>query len=184
MSEAIEFQNEVTHLLRSGFYTLDEAKTAAQEIVEFTGSDFQSNILAQKSYDQVMHEQSQWTGVNDCDRLIQAFDDLRAQGVVCCENFSCCGTCGSSEIWEVIDIAQQAGQNVVGYVFYHQQDTEHAVEGDGLYFNYGAVSGPSEATAHALVTSLRNAGLSPDWNGSSSTRVFVPLQWQRRMLGA
>lgn len=183
MSEAIEFQKEVTQLLRSGFYTLDEAQTTAQEIVEFTGPDLQANILSQKAYDHVIQEQMKWTGITDCDRLVSAFDDLRTQGVVCCENFSCCGSCGSSEIWDVVDIAQQSGQNVIGYVFYHQQDTERAVEGDGLCFNYGAVSGPSEATAHALVTALRTAGLAPEWNGSSSTRVFVPLNWRRRMLG-
>lgn len=183
MSESVEFQNEVKRLLRSGFYTLEEATQVASEIVEFSGPDIQANILAQKSYNDILLEQNQWTEINDCDRLMQAFEALRGEGVVCCENFSCCGNCGSSEIWEIVEMAQSMGKTIKGYVFYHQQDTERAVEGDGLYFNYGSVQGLSEATAKRLVDQLANAGLKPTWNGSSSTRVFVPLEWKRRMLG-
>lgn len=183
MSEALEFQKEVKMLLRSGFYTLEDAQNTACEIIEFTGPDIQANILAQKAYSEIRSEQEQWSGPTDCDRLVQALEDLRSQGVVCCENFSCCGSCGSSEIWDLIEINQASGKNVSGYVFYHQQDTDHAVEGAGLYFNYGAVDGPSEGTAHLLVKALQKSGLSPAWNGSASTRVFVPLHWQRRMLG-
>lgn len=183
MSNTLEFQKEIKRLLRSGFYTLEDAQNTACEIIEFTGPDIQASILAQKAYSEIHFEQEQWNGPTDCDRLLQALEDLRAQGVVCCENFSCCGTCGSSEIWEFIEISQNLGKNVSGYVFYHQQDTDRAVEGEGLYFNYGAVDGPSENTAHQLMKALQKSGLSPSWNGSSSTRVFVPLNWKRKMMG-
>lgn len=183
MSEALEFQNEVKRLLRSGFYSLEEAQEAAGEIVDFSGPDIQASILSQKAYNEVLLEQNQRIGVSDCDRLVQAFEVLRANGVVCCENFSCCGNCGSHEIWDVVEMAQSMGKKIQGYVFYHQQDTENAVEGHGLHFNYDSVDGPSETIAALLVAELQNSGLKPTWNGSTSTRVFVPLEWNRRILG-
>lgn len=183
MSETVEFQNELKRLLRSGFYSLEEAHELACEIVDFSGPDIQADILSQRVYDKILLEQKQWSGPSDCDRLIQAFEVLRSNGVVCCENFSCCGNCGSHEVWEVIEVAQSMGREIQGYVFYHQQDTDNAVEGHGLYFNYGSVDGASETIAAQLVAELQKAGLSPTWNGSLSTRVFVPLEWKRRMWG-
>lgn len=183
MLEAIEFQNEVKRLLRSGFYGLEEAQKMAGEMIDFPLPEIQASILSQKVYNETLLEQNQWLGFSDCDRLIQAFEALRSKGVVCCENFSCCGNCGSSEIWDIIEMAKSMGKTIQGYVFYHQQDTEKAVEGHGLYFNYGSVNGPSKTIAAQLVTELQKAGLSPTWNGSPSTRVFVPLEWKRRMWG-
>ena len=70
--------------------------------------------------------------------------------------------CGVAEIGgEVEDIGAQDG-----YVFYHMQDTERAVEGGGLYFNYGVFGGDetgSLAIGHRVVEALHAVGLKPDW---------------------
>lgn len=82
-----------------------------------------------------------------------------------------------------MDAAQAEGNDVKGYVFYHMQDTENAVEGNGVFFNYGATDGRmAEDTARMLVEALKEAGLAPEWNGSVNTRVFVPLDWKRPVM--
>jgi hypothetical protein len=82
--------------------------------------------------------------------------------------------------------ADEAGMTVRGYAFFHMQDTEAAVEGDGLYLSYGAVAdgaGAAEAIGHAVVAALEAKGLDPVWDGEWSRRIFVPMDWRRRREG-
>ena len=128
-------------------------------------------------------EQRAWPAITDCERLDAAFAALEREGVICRQNFSCCGSCGASEIWDEMAAAEEAGLPVQGYAFYHMQDTEAAVQGDGLYLSYGAVadgSEPAEAVGRAVVEALERKGLDPIWDGQWTRRIFVPLHWQRR----
>lgn len=124
-----------------------------------------------------------WPGLTDCDRLDAAFAVLEAEGIVARQNFTCCGTCGASEIWEEIEAEQEAGAVVQGYAFFHMQDTEAAVEGDGLYLNYGACAegdAAAIATGHRIVAALEAQGLSTGWDGRLATRIGVSLDWKKR----
>jgi hypothetical protein len=124
--------------------------------------------------------QAQWPATTDYDRLAAAFADLERSGIVVREDFSCCGNCGSHEIWEEVEAY---GEGVRGYAFFHQQDTESAVEGDGLYLSYGATAEGEEASlgvAAEIVAALRGHGFTPAWNGRLSQRIGVSLDWKRR----
>ncbi len=124
-----------------------------------------------------------WPEVTDCDRLDAAFAALEADGVIARQNFSCCGTCGSGEIWDEIQTARDAGLPARGYAFYHVQDTESAVDGHGVYLGYGACEegeGYALAVARDIVAELESHGLKTDWDGSWSTRIGVALDWKRR----
>lgn len=124
-----------------------------------------------------------WPDMTDCDRLDAAFAALEAEGVVARQNFTCCGTCGASEIWDEIEEAQGEGLTVHGYVFFHMQDTESAVEGHGLYLNYGACEQGEEAAiavGHRIVAQLEAHGLSVGWDGRWDQRISVTLDWKKR----
>jgi hypothetical protein len=128
-------------------------------------------------------EQARWPAVTDCDRIDAAFAALERAGVVCRQNFSCCGSCGAAEIWDEMAAAEEAGLAVRGYAFFHMQDTEAAVDGHGLYLSYGAVAeGPAaaEAVGRAVVDALEAKGLDPLWDGEWTRRIFVPIDWKRR----
>lgn len=128
-------------------------------------------------------KQASWPATTDCDRLDAACASLEASGIVCRQHFSCCGTCGSIEIWDEAAEVEAAGTPVRGYAFYHVQDTESAVEGYGLYLNYGAAAaGEAAALAIAgeIVAALEQQGLRVDWNGRWNRRIGVSLEWQRR----
>jgi hypothetical protein len=127
--------------------------------------------------------QRSWPSRTDCDRLDAAFAALEADGVIARQNFSCCGTCGSGEIWDEIEEAQKEGRPARGYAFFHMQDTESAVEGYGLCLNYGACE-EGEAAAVAvgrdIVAALTAQGLQTDWDGSHAKRIGVSLDWKKR----
>jgi hypothetical protein len=124
-----------------------------------------------------------WPAITDCDRLDAAFAALEADGIVARQNFTCCGTCGATEIWEEIEAAQAQGVAVQGYAFFHMQDTDSAVEGDGLYLNYGACEtgeSASIAIGHRVVAALEAQGLTTGWDGRLETRIGVAIDWKKR----
>lgn len=127
-------------------------------------------------------KQATWPTVTDCDRVDQAFATLEQAGIVARQNFADCQTCGHAEIQNEIKAASKM-RKVRGYVFYHWQDTEGAVNGGSLYLAYGAVDGDdgaAEKVAGEVVQALRQAGLKTDWDGSIKKRIGVTLDWKRR----
>ncbi|MBB5712244.1 DUF6891 domain-containing protein [Sphingomonas xinjiangensis] len=127
--------------------------------------------------------EASWPAVTDCDRLDTAFAALEQDGIIARQNFTCCMTCGSNEIWEEVQAAKDAGLPAHGYTFYHFQDTDAAVEGSGVYLAYGACEdgeGPALQVANDVVAALQAQGLHPDWDGRWDQRIHVPLDWKRR----
>lgn len=128
--------------------------------------------------------QQTWLDETECDRLDEAFATLDRKGIVARHNFTCCQTCGHAEIAYEVDETSHH-RPVRGYVFYHQQDTESAVMGYGLYLAYGAVSSTEIASIDIgweIVDALRDAGLSVEWNGSIQKRINVDImdwRWRR-----
>jgi len=171
----------------SGFY--DEDAILTQAIDSY--ADEMDPVVLRREAQRLLREalvdhgeaQRGWPARTDCDRLDDAFAALEAAGVVSRQHFSCCGTCGSSEIWAEIEAVREAGGPARGYAFYHVQDTESATEGHGLYLNYGACEDGEDAAlavAHDIVAQLEAHGLRTDWNGSWSQRIGVSLDWKRR----
>ncbi|MDF7777616.1 hypothetical protein P1X14_20335 [Sphingomonas sp. AOB5] len=124
-----------------------------------------------------------WPATTDCDRLDAAFAALEADGVIARQNFTCCSNCGSTEIWDEIALAQDAGLPAHGYTFYHIQDTESAAEGHGVYLGYGACEEGEDAAldvAREILVQLEAHGLAPEWDGSWDRKIHVPLDWKKR----
>ena len=127
--------------------------------------------------------EASWPAVTDCDRIDAAFAALEQDGIIARQNFTCCMTCGSNEIWEEVQAAKDAGLPAHGYAFYHVQDTDAAVEGSGIYLAYGACEEGEAAAlgvAKDIVEALQAQGLYPDWDGRWDQRIAVPLDWKRR----
>lgn len=172
----------VTDAIWGGYEPVDSIREIAFERAEedgFTGDAeaFVDRLITEQLAAKQAAERD-WPAVTDCDRLDAAFAALEADGVVARQNFTCCQTCGHAEM-------QNAGRSreVLGYTFFHQQDTESAVAGDGLYLAYGARDGRDaalEPIGHRVCAALREAGLAPEWDGTAASRIRLPLRWQRR----
>ncbi len=127
--------------------------------------------------------QASWTGPTDCDRLDAAFAELELAGILARQHYSCCGSCGATEIAGEMERASREGQPARGFTFFHIQDTEHAVVGESLYLSYGSLSrdqSESVGIGHEVVATLSRHGLTPAWNGKLAHRIALPLTWQRR----
>lgn len=131
--------------------------------------------------------QATWPATTDCDRLDAAFGELDAAGIVARQNFTCCNNCGMAEIGG--EVAPDQIDDIRGYAFYHEQDTERAAESGGLFLSYGAfrrkpdtVADPAQmaAVGQDVVSALRRHGLTVRWDGDIDRRIHVALTWQRR----
>jgi len=147
---------------------------------EYEGDDLEYLVatLVEQEWQDHLLAQPPDTQMSDCDRLDMAFAELESMGVVARQHFTCCQTCGNAEIGD--EIEQTPGAR--GYVFYHFQDTERAVEGDGLCLCYGSTEAQTEPIGHEVVDALQRNGLAVSWNGDLAKRIRVDLRWQRRHL--
>ncbi len=173
--------------VHGGFTPLDEIVEAAAEYVSDEAEAEDVIPYAQRCLEEAIAQhdaqQQAWAATTDCDRLDTAFAALDAAGVVARQNFTCCQTCGVAEMKTEVAGRARHLPSARGYTFYHQQDTEGAVDGGGLFLTYGATGGPAEASVqigHEVVAALRAAGLDPVWDGTVRKRIRVPLEWQRR----
>ena len=183
--DPIEIDRLAHDLVRSGFYRRDE-------IIQYVIDAFSDEIdegklrpMAVKAADLAIrdqrHAEQAWPVLTNCDRLDQAFENLEDSGIVARQNFTCCQNCGHAEIGEEIDEAAERGVNVRGYTFYHQQDTDRAIAGEGIYLAYGTVGHDDTVkVAHEVVAAIERCGLKTDWDGSAGTRIRIAMEWQRR----
>lgn len=144
--------------------------------------------VALKAHTQAMKS---WPKVTDCDRLDAAFEELNAGGIMARHNWTCCGTCGRAEMPDEFNRleGEWEGTPIIGYTFYHQQGTEGAAAGGGLYLSYGSCEGADNETeyvkqcldiAETVCTTLRKHDLKVTWDGSYDKTIHIDLKWQRR----
>jgi hypothetical protein len=162
----------------------DEAEMIVDDVCDFFAEEIPEDELGplvrrltEEAIRDHLAEQQSWPVPTDCDRLDRAFAALERAGIVARQNFTCCQTCGHAEIADELDASS------IGYTFYHMQDTENAVLGDGVCLAYGAVEATEEAAVdvgHRVVAALRREGLAVSWDGSADRRIVVTLDWKRR----
>jgi hypothetical protein len=171
----------------AGFRPEDEIATSAVEALsdEYEADGLRPHAVKITGELIAVHkrEQASWPKITDCDRLDAAFVELERVGIVCRQDFSDCGTCGAGEIQDEMQKVSKSGKRVRGYAFYHSQDTESAVEGDGLCLNYGAIEdgeAPAAKIGREIAAALKQQGLKVDWDGTWEKRICVSLDWKRR----
>ncbi|GLY50497.1 hypothetical protein [Lentzea sp. NBRC 102530] len=140
----------------------------------------QARALADRLWVERVEEQAGWQGETDPERLTRAFAALDGNGVTARENFTCCRTCGQDEI------GAEAAPGARGFVYFHNQCTEHAAEGNGLTLLYGGFDGTAETTTaigDEVVAALQAVGLNAKWDRDPNRTITVPLDWRRRLVG-
>ncbi|MBL7262177.1 DUF6891 domain-containing protein [Paractinoplanes lichenicola] len=135
-----------------------------------------AEAITQDEFAAHLAAQASWPERTDSDRLTDAFRALDMAGITAREDFACCRNCGTTEIRD-----EGAGR---GYVFYHEQDAQRAVNGGGVWLAYGhAGAEPTVELGEEIAAALRAEGLTVEWDGEAGQRILVPLQWARRRHG-
>lgn len=129
-------------------------------------------------------EEATWPAITDNDRLNSAFETLEAQGILARQDFKDCILCGHDALKAEAEEKRRAGVAIRGWVFYHWDNTQQAMQGNGLYLQYRcapAGGSTTPAVGREIVAELRARGLCPTWSGKSKDAIQVPLVWQRRV---
>ncbi|MDP4500772.1 DUF6891 domain-containing protein [Nonomuraea turcica] len=175
----------IREVILGGYATRAELAEIAEEYLVSGDhrpvSPEQARELADRLWLEHVEVQSAWEGETDPERLTRAFTALADAGITAKENFTCCHSCGRTEI-------RDAGSlDARGYVFFHSQCTDATAAGHGLTLLYGGFDGPPATTAaigRDVVAALRQAGLPVEWNGDPDQAITVtPIDWRRRLIG-
>lgn len=167
----------------SGYY---DAKTVAQMLPDVLedGADEDAMYAAiPETFAAKTSAENEWPEVTDCNRLDTAFAALEANGVCALQNT---GHTQSDGLSDTREAAQARGaEKYRGFCFFHSQDIESALDGQGMYVAYGAfdrMGARSVEIGQRVVEALREAGLAVEWNGDERKRILLPaIQWRRRL---
>ncbi|MEK2491054.1 hypothetical protein WN990_15980 [Kitasatospora purpeofusca] len=183
--EREELEKRVREVLVGGYASRAELAELAEEYLVTEGrrpvSREQGVALADRMWLERVAEQAGWQDETDPERLTRAFAALQEAGITARENFTCCRSCGQSEI------GGEAGLDSRGFVYFHSQCTDSAAAGSGLMLFHGGFDGSPETTAaigDEVVASLEAVGLAVDWDRDPGRAIAVaPLDWRRRLVG-
>lgn len=173
--------------IREGFYSREDVIEFATEIFE-DEFDFDGiRGLVQRETDRLLDihvkNESIWPEKTDCDKIDSAFSALEIKGIVARQNFACCQNCGNAEIGDEIEEFSKR-KEPIGYVFFHEQDTESVIETGTLYFSFGALGGTDEEAlgiGENIRDTLQQQGLTVNWNGSLDRRICITgIDWKKR----
>lgn len=103
------------------------------------------------------------------ERLRKAFTELRKDGILAEENFSCCTTCATAELGTKIN-----DQKALGGIYWNQQD-EADLRRHGPPLMIGFVDGSASGVevAKRAVLAFSEAGLNVRWEGSERRKIEV-----------
>lgn len=94
-------------------------------------------------------------------KVSNCFKELRRCGVKCRKNFSCCGSCGHSEMSDGYDGS---------YVFYHAQSADNLRAGDDSVYLAHSIAGDKVVKVREIV---RRYG--SDWDGHEDSTIMIPF---------
>jgi len=81
-------------------------------------------------------------------------------------------------------LRERGRPGIKGYCFYHGQDLERAVNGEGLFLAFGdldAIAEQKKAVGEQIKACLERHGFEVEWNGDPERRMaIVKLEWKRR----
>jgi hypothetical protein len=166
----------------SGFYSPDDVQEMIGDVLEEDADERMLRVAVGPEFARKAVAEAGWPKRTDCDRLDAAFAELEAVGIIALQNAGYTMSDGISDVSERLAARDRA--KVRGYCFYHGQDLERAVAGDGLTLAFGDLDDdPAEkrAVGELVAAVFRKGGFEVDWNGDPDKRIHVPkIDWKRR----
>ena len=130
-------------------------------------------------------EEKSWDAVTDFDRLRECFTELDERGIVVVHYAGHTQSDGFEDASDRYTQKKEEGIACEGYCFYHSQDVERAIDGDGLCLAFGVFELPENEgvrIGQTIVEALKKQGFSVVWNGTIKTRILIqPFRWQKRL---
>ncbi|MFF0448368.1 DUF6891 domain-containing protein [Streptomyces sp. NPDC004609] len=183
---AWDTMKELTSMLRTqiaaGYADIEDLVDSADDFLDGEGEpgpgEEELGTLIGELWRERLAEQAGWEGETDPERITRAFDVLEDAGITAREDFTCCLSCGTSEI------GSEGSPGARGFVFFHSQGVEGAVETGSLSLYYGGFDGSEDTTAaigREVAAAVAGEGLRVEWNGLPDRAVEVKLDWRKRI---
>lgn len=128
-------------------------------------------------------------------RLSCAFKAMRKAGLMALQSYKCCQGCAGAAVEERVKQMSEAEREALkGVALYTQQDAMPREDSrnfrhfDGLYVGYGPVCVselkrefglPRVEVGNLVKCCLEEAGLTVEWDGDESSRIFVRMRARR-----
>jgi hypothetical protein len=178
---------EIDGLVRGGFEERDRIiEILCQEMYapeELDEAEVTAAVDA--AFASLVRDKTTWPTTTDCDRLDGVFAALNRHGIIALQNAGCTQSDGYDDVQQIY--AERSDRDtIIGYCFYHAQDLDRAVHGQGLHLAFGPMDAQMEdregPRIGAMITDeLTRAGFSVTWDGTFAQRIFVPaIDWKRR----
>lgn len=177
--------------VRGGFEDEDELLESLEAWVEEVLGEADGTLVAELDAHtrKLLREQrvreAGWREPTLNDAIDSAFEELNANGIVALENAGYTLSDGWSDVNEVAGYQDTPPR---GAVFYHGQDLERGVAGQGLMLAFGAYENDtakheaaSLAIAREVCDTLERHGVETKWSGSIDERIRIPpFEWRKR----
>jgi hypothetical protein len=186
--EDLRFQVEVS--VRSGIGSeetvLDAIGLLVDDILGEPDEDLKSELeaYARELLEEMRRNESRWTERTTNDAIDAAFDDLNAAGIVALQD---AGYTQSDGWADVNERAARLRPQPRGATFYHRQDLERGLAGEGLWLTFGAYDDGEEHDAASVAVGreifdvLVRHGVGARWNGTTTQRIQIsPFEWRKR----
>ena len=114
--------------------------------------------------------------------LDAAFNALSDMGYLAYQNHLCCQSCAGADLTDKAQSLYDDGPtvNILGAVFYHEQDTAERDLGKPFYLSFGpleidgVIFGDDATTiGHEIVRVLTEHGVVTEWDGDPDVRIRV-----------
>jgi hypothetical protein len=166
----------------SGFCDKDDVHEVIDDILEDDADEALLRASVAIEFEKKATAEASWPDETDCDRLDQVFDTLNSNGIIALHNAGVTMSDGLRDVGE--ELHQRNGTAITGYCFYHGQDVERAVAGDGLMLAFGDLNDDNAAkvvVGNVIKDALEKGGFNTEWNGDSESRIKIPsIDWKRR----
>jgi len=174
--------DEIRKWVWSGYYSPEEVGERIADNLEDGVDEARLRAAVPVEFAKKQASEATWPEVTDCDRLDRAFAELEQHGIVALQN---AGYTMSDGLDDVADARTERGlDHCTGYCFFHEQDLERALVGDGLMLAFGTFT-PDESHRNQVAQRIRSVlqqhGFVAEWSGDPMQRIRVPkITWQRR----
>ena len=186
MEESIKY--EIKTWVQMAFYS-------KKELIEiFCEEMYEPDELNKHDVEQIIddeiqkikREQQTWPQRTDFDKLEDTFIALHNKGIIAIHNAGYTQSNGYDDIMEIYHNAETK-EIIIGYCFYHGQDLERAVQGNGLCLSFGPIIPDEEQIegpeiGKTIINELKKSGFTTKWNGTFDDRIIITtIDWKKRI---
>ena len=179
-------------LIRSGYGSDDEVVRQFLDIAESEAGAATTDALRSQWHQQVRDalatqyaEEARWLHVTHNDRIDRAFAELQRRGIIALQNAGFTWSDGHEDVND----AQERHPEAHGWTFFHGQDVERGVNGEGLLLYFGPI-GPDDThesdgqrVGETICAVLQSHGIETTWDGKLNSRIQIPPFVRQRRRG-